>query len=65
VGANKQLRAALQQAAAKEGFEVFFPTLELCTDNGAMIALAGALTLSKHARADAFDVLPRWPLSDR
>jgi N6-L-threonylcarbamoyladenine synthase len=64
VGANKQLRAALQTAANADGFEVFFPELELCTDNGAMIALAGALRLNKSAIANnyAFSVRPRWDL---
>ena len=43
VGANAQLRKALNEAAVKKRFEVFYPDLALCTDNGAMIALAGAL----------------------
>jgi N6-L-threonylcarbamoyladenine synthase len=49
VGANRALRAALAQAAARDGFELFFPDLDLCTDNGAMIALAGAMRL-RHAQ---------------
>ncbi len=66
VGANAQLRAALNAAAARKRFEVFYPELALCTDNGAMIAFAGALRLQKHPAAARFDygfnVRPRWPL---
>ena len=50
VGANLRLRAALDRAAARAGFEVYYPPLEFCTDNGAMIALAGALRLSAARR---------------
>lgn len=67
VGANRQLRAALSAAAAKRGFDVHYPDLALCTDNGAMIALAGALRLARwpeQACADyAFTVKPRWDLA--
>ncbi|MET2989594.1 tRNA (adenosine(37)-N6)-threonylcarbamoyltransferase complex transferase subunit TsaD, partial [Herbaspirillum seropedicae] len=45
VGANAQLRAALNAAAAKRRYEVFYPELQFCTDNGAMIAFAGAMRL--------------------
>ena len=66
VGANSQLRQALNTAAAKKRFEVFYPDLALCTDNGAMIALAGALRIARHPQAARFDysfnVKPRWPL---
>ncbi|WP_025917107.1 tRNA (adenosine(37)-N6)-threonylcarbamoyltransferase complex transferase subunit TsaD [Herminiimonas sp. CN] len=66
VGANVQLRAALDAAAAKRRFRVFYPELEFCTDNGAMIAFAGALRLKENpaaAKRDyAFNVRPRWPL---
>ena len=66
VGANAQLRAALNAAAARKRFEVFYPELELCTDNGAMIAFAGALRLQKNPAAASFNygfnVKPRWPL---
>ncbi len=66
VGANQQLRAALDAAAAKNRCRVFYPELEFCTDNGAMIAFAGAMRWQKYpqaARRDyAFNVLPRWPL---
>ncbi|AWV03514.1 tRNA (adenosine(37)-N6)-threonylcarbamoyltransferase complex transferase subunit TsaD [Burkholderia sp. JP2-270] len=67
VGANRQLREALSAAAAKRGFDVHYPDLALCTDNGAMIALAGALRLGRwpeQANADyAFTVKPRWDLA--
>ncbi len=63
VGANRRLRAALAEAAAKEGFRVHFPRLEFCTDNGAMIALAGALRLAAGQGDDnAIRVAPRWDL---
>jgi N6-L-threonylcarbamoyladenine synthase len=64
VGANKQLRAALDAEAKKRGFEVFYPEPELCTDNGAMIAFAAAQRLASGAApgAHAFTVKPRWPL---
>jgi len=67
VGANKQLRAALDARAARAGFGVFYPEAELCTDNGAMIAFAAALRLQagKATRASdhAFSVRPRWDLA--
>ena len=66
VGANAQLRAALNAAAVKKRFEVFYPELEFCTDNGAMIAFAGALRLQRNPQAAShdyrFNVRPRWPL---
>ena len=65
VGANRQLRSALDAAAARRRFEVFYPEPELCTDNGAMIALAAALrmeTAIAEGQATAFTVKPRWDL---
>ncbi|MDB5955024.1 tRNA (adenosine(37)-N6)-threonylcarbamoyltransferase complex transferase subunit TsaD [Ramlibacter sp.] len=66
VGANRRLRAQLDAACGKRGVRVHYPELSLCTDNGAMIALAAAMRLQagvQEARADyAFDVKPRWPL---
>ncbi len=68
VGANLQLRQALTAGAARLGARVHYPPLHLCTDNGAMIALAAALRLQRglaSLRSDgAFDVRPRWPLAD-
>jgi len=67
VGANTRLREQLNAAAARRGLRVHYPELALCTDNGAMIALAGAMRLQRDpalARMDyAFDVKPRWPLA--
>lgn len=67
VGANRQLRTALDAAAGKRRFRVFYPELEFCTDNGAMIAFAGAMRWQKYPNAAkhdyAFNVLPRWPLN--
>ena len=64
VGANAELRALLSAAAARRGAQLFFPDLAFCTDNGAMIALVGALRLSE-ARTGAieFSVRPRWDLA--
>ncbi len=64
VGANEHLRARLRQEAAGRGIEVFFPPPALCTDNGAMIAFAGALRLAAAAgqRPLAYSVQPRWDL---
>ena len=67
VGANRELRRQLDAKAARRGIQVFYPEFEFCTDNGAMIALAGALRLSAGATpkaAGAFAVRPRWPLSE-
>ena len=63
VGANSQLRAALDAQAARRGFEVFYPEPELCTDNGAMIAFAAALRLQEHPSKADFSVKPRWDLA--
>jgi len=63
VGANRQLRTALDAAARKHGFDVFYPEPELCTDNGAMIAFAAACRLGKDRPRDPrFTVKPRWDL---
>lgn len=63
VGANKQLRAGLDDAAAKRKLEVFYPPLELCTDNGAMIAFAGAMRVKEAQTAGGFTIKPRWDLT--
>lgn len=64
VGANTQLREQLRSAATRHGFSVFYPPLEFCTDNGAMIAFAGAkrLAVSQGSDAEGFSVRPRWAL---
>ncbi|MDP4836286.1 MAG: tRNA (adenosine(37)-N6)-threonylcarbamoyltransferase complex transferase subunit TsaD [Burkholderiales bacterium] len=68
VGANRQLRAKLSHALKSRTAEAFFPPLELCTDNGAMIAFAAAQRLSRGmidltAQKHGFDVHPRWDLA--
>ena len=66
VGANRHLRAQLNAACAAAKVRVHYPELHLCTDNGAMIAMAAAMRLQagqQQANSDyAFDVKPRWPL---
>ena len=62
VGANRQLRAALDAEGARRGFDVYYPEAELCTDNGAMIAFAAAFRIESGARSHAFSVKPRWDL---
>jgi N6-L-threonylcarbamoyladenine synthase len=61
VGANQRLRSKLQQLNA----DVYFPRLAFCTDNGAMIAYAGAMRLQAGATEPAIiSARPRWPLSE-
>ena len=65
VSANTSLRSALKDALAKEGARVFYPAPMFCTDNGAMIAYAGAQRLLAGQRDDAdARVRPRWPMED-
>lgn len=68
VGANTRLRETLDAGCARRGVRVHYPPLALCTDNGAMIAMAAAMRLAEGGadlRDDgAFDVRPRWPLAD-
>ena len=65
VGANKRLREKLILHSKNENFKTYFPKLEFCTDNGAMIALAGALRFHLSAKNNyKFSVQPRWKLSD-
>ena len=68
VGANQALRAQLNASCTAKGIRVHYPELHLCTDNGAMIAMAAAMRLQRpgvitEARRDyRFEVKPRWPL---
>ena len=67
VGANQRLRARLDAAAKKQGVRVCYPEMALCTDNGAMIAFAGAQRLLAGVATTgngAFAVRPRWPLAN-
>ena len=63
VGANARLRERLSAAVAKLGAAVYYPKLEFCTDNGAMIAFAGAMRLQHASNEYAFGVRPRWDLA--
>ena len=67
VGANRELRDQLNAQCAKDGVRVHYPEMHLCTDNGAMIALAAAMRLQagvQPATLDySFEVKPRWPLA--
>lgn len=67
VGANQLLRSQLDAACQRRGVRVHYPELHLCTDNGAMIALAAAMRLQSGravlSHDPVFDVKPRWDLS--
>jgi N6-L-threonylcarbamoyladenine synthase len=66
VGANRLLREQLDAACARRQARVHYPELHLCTDNGAMIAMAAAMRLQAGVQQPqtgyAFDVKPRWAL---
>jgi N6-L-threonylcarbamoyladenine synthase len=67
VGANTRLRQRLNEAVEKRGVSVYYPRLEFCTDNGAMIAFAGAMRLQAmpHSPQEySFNVRPRWDLAE-
>ncbi len=65
VGANRRLRERLAADATAGGWQLRYPRPAFCTDNGAMVALAGALRLAAGNRQDlAIDVRPRWDLSE-
>jgi N6-L-threonylcarbamoyladenine synthase len=69
VGANSALRAQLNAQCQQQGVRVHYPELHLCTDNGAMIAMAAAMRIQavpdlRMNHDGAFDVRPRWPLQE-
>jgi N6-L-threonylcarbamoyladenine synthase len=65
VGANKRLRERLHQLGKKEGASVYYPRMEFCTDNGAMIAYAGCLRLAAgQQELPEIHARPRWKLED-
>ncbi|HLT99535.1 MAG TPA: tRNA (adenosine(37)-N6)-threonylcarbamoyltransferase complex transferase subunit TsaD [Burkholderiaceae bacterium] len=69
VGANRHLRQHLTESMQRRGGQVYFPPLEFCTDNGAMIAFAAAQRVKAglvdlSATGDSFTVRPRWELTD-
>ena len=65
VGANLELRARLRAAVTAQGSQVFFPRSEFCTDNAAMIAMAGLLRLRAGERGTLeLGVRARWPLEE-
>ena len=63
VSANLRLREVLEEAMAKVDGRLFYAQLKYCTDNGAMIAFAGAMRLQYARTAGSFTVKPRWDLS--
>lgn len=71
VGANRHLREQLNTACARLNVRVHYPELHLCTDNGAMIAMAAAMRLQAETQEGSalsttysFDIKPRWPLAE-
>ena len=65
LSSNQRLRQALETMTGSQQAKVFYARPEYCTDNGAMIALAGALRLQAgHREPLAVNVKPRWPLTE-
>jgi N6-L-threonylcarbamoyladenine synthase len=65
VSANQQIRTSLTEMTAKEQAQIYFPRLEFCTDNGAMIAYAGCQRLMA-GQQQSLEIFarPRWPISE-
>jgi N6-L-threonylcarbamoyladenine synthase len=65
VSANRALRASLEAAARTRGAEIYFPRLEFCTDNAAMIAMAGLARLQQGGGAShlVIEARAQWPLA--
>ncbi|HHF0523360.1 TPA: tRNA (adenosine(37)-N6)-threonylcarbamoyltransferase complex transferase subunit TsaD [Legionella anisa] len=65
VGANKALRSGLREWIQSIGGTIYFPALEYCTDNGAMIAYAGCLRMLRGEKdvSSGVEVKARWPLA--
>lgn len=65
VGANRRLRKRLSELGQKRPIRVCYPSIEFCTDNGAMVAYAGCLRLSAgQTESPGIEVRARWPLDD-
>ena len=65
VSTNTTIRSSLTKMAQKEKAEIFFPRLEFCTDNGAMIAYAGCQRLlAGQSESLKISVRPRWPIEE-
>ena len=64
VGANLRLREQLTKMTERENYKVYYPRIEFCTDNGAMIALAGSYRMHQATTDLAFQVKPRWSLEE-
>ena len=64
VGANLRLREQLTKMTEQENYKVYYPRIEFCTDNGAMIALAGSYRMHQATTDLAFQVKPRWSLEE-
>ena len=65
VGANKRLRATLKEMVGQLGGELYYPRIEFCTDNGAMIAQAGCFRLlAGETQALEIDARARWSMQD-
>ncbi|MEL7046886.1 MAG: tRNA (adenosine(37)-N6)-threonylcarbamoyltransferase complex transferase subunit TsaD, partial [Pseudomonadota bacterium] len=65
VSANRNLRRQLEESLDRQGSRVYYPAPQFCTDNGAMIAFAGAQRLAAGQRdCGEVQVRPRWPMTE-